>query len=276
MPDSYFSHPSANVLGVNVSAVDLKSAVHRADRWISLGSGHGYICATGVHGVMEARADSELRRILNQALINVPDGMPMTWIGRLQGFREMDRVFGPDFMMAMCRLSVERGYRNFLFGGEPGVAESLRDALQEQFPGLQLVGTYTPPFRSLTPEEEESVRAQVRASRPHILWVGLSTPKQERFMAKYVDQFQVPLMVGVGAAFDFHTGRIRDCSAWIKRAGLQWLHRLLQNPKRLWRRYLRNNPAFICHIALQILRLREYPSGVERLLDDQPRVDRVL
>jgi N-acetylglucosaminyldiphosphoundecaprenol N-acetyl-beta-D-mannosaminyltransferase len=208
---------------------------------------------------MEAQSDSEFRHILNHAFINTPDGMPMCWVGHLQGFTQIDRVYGPDFMTAMCRLSVERGYRHFLYGGQPGVAELLKKALQSKFPGLEVAGTYTPPFRSLTPQEEEEVLTQVRESKPHILWVGLSTPKQERFMAQYIDCLQVPLLVGVGAAFDYHTGRIRDCSHWIKRAGLQWLHRLLQDPRRLWKRYLRNNPAFIWNIVLQALRLRHYP-----------------
>ncbi len=273
MLDSDFSHPCANVLGVKISAVDLKSAVDLADRWISSTAGHGYVCAAGVHGVMEARADSKLRRIMNHAFINVPDGMPMTWVGRLQGLQEMDRVFGPDLMMEMCRLSVERGYRSFLYGGKPGVADLLSEALQKRFPGLQVVGTYTPPFRNLTPEEEKEVLARVRESRPHILWVGLGTPKQERFMAQYVDYLQVPLMFGVGAAFDYHTGSIRDSPAWVKRAGLQWLHRLIQEPRRLWKRYLLNNPAFLWHIAWQLLRLRQYPFGSEMPLGHAPHVE---
>jgi N-acetylglucosaminyldiphosphoundecaprenol N-acetyl-beta-D-mannosaminyltransferase len=275
MFDSNLSHPCANVLGVKISAVDLRTAVDLADRWISSAAGHGYVCATGVHGVMEARADSELRRILNHAFINAPDGMPMTWVGRLQGLQEMDRVFGPDLMMAMCRLSVERGYRNFLYGGKPGVADLLSETLQKRFPGLQAVGTYTPPFRDLTPEEEKEALAQVRESRPHIIWVGLSTPKQERFMAQYVDYLQVPLMFGVGAAFDYHTGSIRDCSPWVKQAGLQWLHRLMQDPRRLWKRYLLNNPAFLWHIVWQLLRLRQYPFGPEMPLESEPHLERL-
>jgi N-acetylglucosaminyldiphosphoundecaprenol N-acetyl-beta-D-mannosaminyltransferase len=260
MVDHDLSLPCANVLGVRVSGVDLESAVDLSDQWIRSARGHGYICATGVHGVMEARADSAVRRVLNRALMNVPDGMPMSWVGHLQGIRNMDRVFGPDLMMAMCRLSVERGYRNFLYGGKPGVAALLGEALQRKLPGLQIVGTYTPPFRNMTSDEVNGLRAKVRESRPHILWVGLSTPKQEHFMAQYVDYLQVPLMYGVGAAFDFHTGAIRDSSALVKRLGLQWLHRLIQDPGHLWKRYLRNNPAFLLHIALQLSRLRQYPS----------------
>jgi N-acetylglucosaminyldiphosphoundecaprenol N-acetyl-beta-D-mannosaminyltransferase len=255
--ESAFAHEHADVLGVKVSAINMKRAIELADRWVAAGS-PGYVCVTGVHGVMEAQSDPELRRILNQAFLNTPDGMPMSWVGCLQGFRHMDRVYGPDFMTAMCRLSVERGYRNFLYGGNPGIAELLGETLQKKFPGLQVVGTYTPPFRDLTAEEEEGFFDSVGQLQPHIVWVGLSTPKQERFMAQYVDRLQVPLLVGVGAAFDYHTGRVRECPDWAKRAGLQWLHRLMQDPRRLGRRYLRNNPAFLWHIARQLSGLRQY------------------
>jgi N-acetylglucosaminyldiphosphoundecaprenol N-acetyl-beta-D-mannosaminyltransferase len=263
MIDSALPLPCANVLGVRVSAVDLKSATDLCDQWIQSTKGPGYVCVTGVHGVMEAHGNCEVRRVLNHAWMNVPDGMPMSWVGRLQGYRNMDRVFGPDLMMAMCELSVERGYRSFLYGGKPGVAELLSKTLQKKIPGFQVVGTYTPPFRGLTEDEEGDVLARVRESRPDIIWVGLSTPKQEQFMARYVDYFQVPLMFGVGAAFDFHTGTIRDCAPWIKRTGFQWFHRLVQDPKRLWKRYVRNNPAFLWYIAMQLLRFRQYPSGLE-------------
>jgi N-acetylglucosaminyldiphosphoundecaprenol N-acetyl-beta-D-mannosaminyltransferase len=264
---SEFEHPRADVLGVRISAINLKMAVEMSDRWIPTGQS-GYFCLTGVHGVMEAQHDPQLRRILNRALINAPDGMPMTWVGRHRGFREMDRVFGPEFMTAMCRLSVERGYRSFLYGGKPGVGELLRAALLRKFRGLQVVGTYTPPFGDLAQEEEEGILAQINRAKPDILWIGLSTPRQERFMARYLDRLQVPLLVGVGAAFDYHTGHIRDCSDWIKRSGLQWLHRLLQDPKRLWKRYLKNNPAFLWHLACQLSGWRKYPCGEDPLKMD--------
>jgi len=263
--DSRFLHRRANILGVQVSALDLEGAVNLADRWLASQTEQSYICVTGVHGVMEAYADPALQQILNHALINLPDGMPMTWIGRWQGHRRMDRVFGPDFMAAMCEISVGRGYRHFLCGGEPGVAEHLGETLQRRFPGLIVAGTWTPPFRSLRAEEEGELCALLRASQPDILWLGMSTPKQERFMAQYLNRLPVPLLVGVGAAFDFHTGRIRDCSPWIKRSGLQWLHRLAQEPRRLWRRYLRSNPAFVWHIACQMAGLRQYPEPQDAL-----------
>jgi N-acetylglucosaminyldiphosphoundecaprenol N-acetyl-beta-D-mannosaminyltransferase len=273
MPNFDIAHPYADVLGVKVSAVDLERAVQLADRSIAAGR-QGYVCVTGVHGVMEAQSDSEFRSILNHAAINAPDGMPMTWVGRLQGFSGMDRVFGPDFMTAMCRLAVERGYRNFFYGGKPGVAQLLGETLQRRFPGLQVVGTYTPPFGPLTLDEEQNVCDLVRKSKPHILWVGLSTPKQEHFMARYAGRLQTPLLVGVGAAFDYHTGQIRDCSEWVKRAGLQWLHRLMQDPKRLWRRYLCNNPAFLWQIARQFAGFPRHSRDIETQARSIPRDSR--
>jgi N-acetylglucosaminyldiphosphoundecaprenol N-acetyl-beta-D-mannosaminyltransferase len=252
MSNSSSNHAHVDVLGVKVSAVNLQVALSDAEQWIASGR-PGFICVTGVHGVMEARSDATLRQFMNQAVLNVPDGMPLTWIGRLYGYSDMGRVFGPDLMLALCKTAAHRGYRVFLYGGKPGVAQELKAKLQNEARGLQVVGVYTPPFGPLDAKHEQEVLAQIHKCKPHIVWVGLSTPKQERFMAQYVERFQVPLMVGVGAAFDFHTGRIRDCPGWIKRAGLQWLHRLIQDPKRLWRRYLTNNPAFVWHITRQIV-----------------------
>jgi N-acetylglucosaminyldiphosphoundecaprenol N-acetyl-beta-D-mannosaminyltransferase len=237
MTISDFAHAHADVLGVHVSAINLPTAIDLSYQWIERGQ-PGYICLTGVHGVMEAQSDVVLRLILNRAFVNAPDGMPMTWIGRMQGFSEMDRVFGPDFMTAMCRLSVERSYRISLYGGGPGVAQLLSATLKKRFRGLQIVGTCTPPFEPLTEQQENEIVSQIEGTRPHIVWVGLSTPKQERFMAQFVDRLHAPLLVGVGAAFGYQTGQIRDCSNWVKRAGLQWLHRLMQDPKRLSKRYL--------------------------------------
>lgn len=260
---SDFAHPHADVLGIKVSAVNLDGAVALADRWVAAGK-PGYICVTCVHGIMEAQSDSALRQALNGAVVNTPDGMPMTWVGRLQGFKEMDRVFGPEFMLAVCRLSVERGYRNFLLGGKPGVAQHLSENLRSLFPGLTIAGTFTPPFSAPSPEQEREMLAAVQSARPHIVWVGLGAPKQERFMAQWFDRFQAPLMVGVGAAFDYHTGALRDSPHWVKRAGLQWLHRLIQEPRRLWRRYLRTNPAFLWHMGLQLTGLRRSSERFKR------------
>lgn len=246
-----------NVLGVGINVVDISSATAKCEELIA-SRGKGYVCVTGVHGVMEAQSNLQFRSILNRSLLTVPDGMPMVWVGRIQGHREISRVYGPDFMIELCRRSVARGFRHFLYGGKDGVAEQLAERLRQRIPGLQIVGTYTPPFRPLNAVEERDLQIQVAACKPDIFWVGLSTPKQEQFMARYSERLDTKLMVGVGAAFDVQTGRIKDAPAWIKSAGLQWLHRLSQEPRRLWKRYLINNPKFILQIALQLAGITRY------------------
>jgi N-acetylglucosaminyldiphosphoundecaprenol N-acetyl-beta-D-mannosaminyltransferase len=212
------------------------------------------VCVTGVHGVMEAQTDSKLKAILNSSLLTVPDGMPTVWVGRLAGFKNMKRVFGPDLMLELCSRSVHRGYTHFLYGGAPNVAEELKTVLISKFPGIKIVGTHTPPFRPLDDKEFAQLKRQIAELQPDLFWVGLSTPKQERFMASYIDQLDVKIMIGVGAAFDIHTGRLRDAPEWVKLSGLQWLHRLIQEPKRLWKRYLLNNPRFVWLMICQLLR----------------------
>jgi N-acetylglucosaminyldiphosphoundecaprenol N-acetyl-beta-D-mannosaminyltransferase len=228
----------------------MAEAISETDELIQQ-AGKGYICVTGVHGVMVAQDDDAFIRILNDSFLTVPDGMPTVWVGRHQGFT-MERVYGPDFMRDFCRHSVVRGYRHFLYGGGEGVAEALKSSLVRMIPGLQIAGTYTPPFRPLNSSELDDLRTVVERTRPDVMWIGLSTPKQERFMAEYLDELNVKVMVGVGAAFDVHTGRIKDAPAWVKKIGMQWLHRVAQDRKRLWKRYLRNNPRFVWKICLQL------------------------
>ena len=242
--------PRANVLGVGVHAIDMATAVRESERLVASG-GKGYVCVTGVHGVMESRSDPAMRDILNGAFLCVPDGMPMVWVGRLQGQRQMARVYGPDYMIQMCRRSLLTGYRHFFFGGAAGVAGRMRARLVERMPWLKVVGTYTPPYGPLSGEQEEELVRAVAEARPDIVWVGLSTPKQERFMAQYYERLAVKLMVGVGAAFDLHAGLRSDAPAWMKGCGLQWLHRLGQEPKRLGPRYWKHNPRFVWEICRQ-------------------------
>jgi N-acetylglucosaminyldiphosphoundecaprenol N-acetyl-beta-D-mannosaminyltransferase len=253
-----FEVPRANVLGVGVSAINMDQALGLFESWLGNGA-RGYVCVTGVHGVMEAQKDPSFRRILNRSLLTTPDGMPTVWVGKLQGFSGMGRVYGPDLMAHVCRLSCDRGYKHFLYGGGPGTAERLKDAFTTRFPGLKVVGTYTPPFRPLSAEEERGLLDHVSNVKPDIFWVGLSTPKQERFMAQYVRKIEAKIMVGVGAAFDYHIGAIKDSPTWMKKAGLQWAHRLAQEPGRLGKRYLRNNPAFLWKIGLQLAGLTRHP-----------------
>jgi N-acetylglucosaminyldiphosphoundecaprenol N-acetyl-beta-D-mannosaminyltransferase len=246
-----------NVLGVGVHAVDMQSTALLLETRIKNG-GKGYVCLTGVHGIMEAQRDRGLKSIFAEALLVAPDGMPTVWMGRLQGFSAMERVFGPDLMVDIMGRAEFRDCVHFFCGGEPGVADRLREEILRRFPWVQIVGTYSPPFRAMTATEENELEARVRLLRPDMFWVGLSTPKQERFMARYLPVLDTKLMIGVGAAFLFHTGAIQDSPKWVKDAGLQWLHRLLQEPSRLWKRYLLNNPRFIFCALLQIIGLKQY------------------
>jgi N-acetylglucosaminyldiphosphoundecaprenol N-acetyl-beta-D-mannosaminyltransferase len=249
--------PRVNVLGVGLSVLNLATARQAIAQAIS-DKRKGYVCITGVHGVMEAQDDPAFRQILNQAFLVTPDGMPMVWAGKLAGHREMDRVYGPDLMLELCEWTRTSGHTHFLYGGGEGLAELLKNRLQERFPGLRIVGTCTPPFRPLNIEEENDLIARVAALKPDFFWVGLSTPKQEKFMAAYLPRLETTMMIGFGAAFDFHAGRVKQAPRWIQRSGLEWLFRLYQEPRRLWRRYLRNNPLFVANILCQITRLKRY------------------
>ena len=248
----------ANLLGVGIDAVDMGEAVARVLDGVRDGA-RGYICVTGVHGIMEASRDPQLRAILNESFMTTPDGMPTVWVGRAQGLA-ISRVYGPDLMLAVCAAGTRAGLRHFFYGGKDGVAAALRDCLTARIPGLTVVGTYTPPFRALNAYEEEQLNAMLEAARPDIVWVGLSTPKQERFMAAYYRQLSCSLMIGVGAAFDMHTGRTRQAPSWMQRSGLEWLFRLSTEPRRLSKRYMLNNPVFLFRIASQWLQPARYPA----------------
>jgi N-acetylglucosaminyldiphosphoundecaprenol N-acetyl-beta-D-mannosaminyltransferase len=247
----------ANVLGVGVHAIDLPGTASIIERAVHEGT-KGYVCVTGVHGVMEAQRDPEFRNILNRAMLVTPDGMPTVWVGRMQGNSTMKRVFGPDLMLEVCRRSAGTGIRHFLYGGNPGIANELAECLRGRFPGITVVGTFTPPFRPLEPSEQLTLERQLEITQPDLLWVGLSTPKQEKFMAANFGRLSCKVMIGVGAAFDIHTGHVHDAPRWVKEAGLQWAHRLYQEPKRLWKRYLINNSAFLVAISLQLAGLRRH------------------
>jgi N-acetylglucosaminyldiphosphoundecaprenol N-acetyl-beta-D-mannosaminyltransferase len=250
--------PKAHVLGIAIDAINMDEAVAKIAQQLQSRS-KGYVCLCGVHGIMEAQRDRDVARAFAGASLVVPDGMPTVWVGRHQGNSEMERVTGPDLMLEILRRNEFRGYKHFFCGGKDGVAAELRDKLHAKYPWVQIVGVHTPPFGPMSSAEEKEFVATVRRLRPDIVWIGISTPKQERFMERYLPLLDTTLMFGVGAAFDFHTGRISDCAEWIKLAGLQWFHRLLQDPKHLWKRYLRNNPAFMWHIALQLTGLRSNP-----------------
>jgi len=257
MNDKLKETARANVLGVGISAINLDLAVAAIAGALERKT-KGYICVTGVHGVTEAQIDPSFRAILNHSFLTTPDGMPMVWMGRWQGFREMARVYGPDLMLRVCEYSQPLGQTHFLYGGAPGVAEELKRRLEQRFPGIRIVGTYTPPFRPLTAEEEQGLANLVAGLKPDYFWVGLSTPKQEKFIASNWQKLEAKLFFGVGAAFDFHAGRMRQAPRWMQRSGLEWLFRLVCEPRRLWKRYLKNNPLFVFRAFCQLTGIRTY------------------
>lgn len=229
----------ANLLGVEIDALNMTLAISLIAERLRSGP-KGYVCAVSVHGVLEALRNKAVADALAQAAIALPDGTPTVWVGRLQGCRPIDHVTGPAIMREICSRIEFRGYSHFFYGGQPGVAEELAAGLLRQYPWVNVVGTYTPPFRELTADEESQLISNINQLNPDIVWVGISTPRQDLFMRKLLPHLQTRLMFGVGAAFDFLTGRIRNCPPWMKRAGLHWLHRLAQDPRRLWRRNLGN------------------------------------
>jgi N-acetylglucosaminyldiphosphoundecaprenol N-acetyl-beta-D-mannosaminyltransferase len=250
------TRPAVELLGVRVSTASpeqtAKSVVALADDGSGPRLPH-YVCATSVHGLIEASEDSDFKRILNEATIVTPDGMPLVWLGRLMGSRAMQRVYGPDLTLRVCQLSAERDISHFFYGGAPGVAQTLGTRLAARFPGLKVAGAYSPPFRDLTRAELRDAVSRINDSGAHVVWVGLSTPKQERWIAAVRPMLRARVMLSVGAAFDFHTGRVPQAPDWIGRAGLEWLYRLTWEPRRLWRRYAYNNPRYVYLAIRQLL-----------------------
>ncbi len=246
-----------NLLGVGISAVNMGLALKTVEEWIARHE-HTYVCVTPAHALMECYRQPDLRVIFNRSGMTTPDGMSVVWLLRLYGRREVGRVYGPDLMHSVCRLSQEKGWRHYLYGGEPGVPELLKSSLRDLYPGLKIAGTYSPPFRPLTEEEDRQVIQRINAADPDIIWVGISTPKQEYWMSQHLGRLNAPVMVGVGAAFDFLSGRKPQAPRWMQRSGLEWLFRLGSEPNRLWRRYIQY-PLFAGLVLAQFLGLMKFP-----------------
>ena len=244
--------PSFRVLNVRVDAVQIPDAIQVLESWIRDRGPVRYVAVTGMHGVSEARENPDFRRVLDSADLVVADGMPLVWLGRWQGHASMKRrVYGPELMETFCRETGSK-YRHFFYGGAPGVADELARVEQERY-GIQIAGTYSPPFLPLTDNEEREVQSIVDAAAPDVLWVGLSTPKQEQWMHSHRDTLRVPVMLGVGAAFDLNTGRLTQAPAWMREGGLEWLFRLCAEPRRLWSRYIVNGSKFVWAVCLEHL-----------------------
>jgi N-acetylglucosaminyldiphosphoundecaprenol N-acetyl-beta-D-mannosaminyltransferase len=242
---------TVGVLGVNVSAINIDECIETIDVWIRTRS-RQYVCVTGVHGLIECRSDAELRGIHNSAGLVTADGMPLVWMSHWLGHPRTQRVYGPDLMRKISALSPQRGYRHYYYGGGCGIADLLRRSAEKVAPGIQVVGTHTPPFRALTADEDEAVIAKINAAKPDIVWVGLSTPKQERWMASHRSRLEAPVLIGVGAAFDFLAGVKPQAPAWMQRNGLEWLFRLGTEPRRLGRRYITIIPKFMALAVLEL------------------------
>ena len=247
---------SFKVLGVRVDAVEIPEVIALMTGWVEERGTRKYVAVTGMHGVMEAHQNQKFFSILNQASLVVADGMPLVWIGRRYGFNLQRRVYGPELLETFCRTSGDR-YCHFFYGGAPGVAEKLGGVLHERF-DIRVGGAFSPPFRALNAGEIRRLQELVSDVRPDVLWVGLSTPKQETWMAEYRDLLDVPVMVGVGAAFDFLTGRTSQAPRWMREHGLEWSFRLATEPRRLWRRYLIGGSRFMWHVALEMTRIKKY------------------
>lgn len=246
-------HPVVDVLGVGISALDVPGAVAEIGRWIDR-QDRTYVTVTGVHGVMESLRDPTLRDIHNQAGMCTADGMPMVWSCRYAGVKSAQRVYGPDLIVATAEAGVQHGWSHFFYGGQPGVADQLADTLVARHPGLRVAGTHSPPMREHVVLEDTDVIQAINESGADVVWVALSTPKQERWMHLHRDSLKTPVLIGVGAAFDLVTGRVSQAPRWIQRSGLEWLYRAGREPRRLVRRYARNNPAFVA----AVLRHRPY------------------
>jgi N-acetylglucosaminyldiphosphoundecaprenol N-acetyl-beta-D-mannosaminyltransferase len=250
------------VLGVPVDAVQIPEVIGKMEQWISRRDSGRYIAVTNTHVVVEAERDRSYKQTLVCADLVVPDGMPLVWIGRRNGFDMPQRVYGPDLFEAFCRETHEKGYTHFFYGGAPGTPEEVARVLKGRYPGLRVVGTYSPPFRPMTREEDAQTVAMINRAAPDVLWVGLGCPKQERWMHEHQSRLAVPVMLGVGAAFDFLSGRTPQAPRWIRDHGLEWLYRLCKEPRRLWRRYLVSNSSFIYYCCLESVGLKRFSSGV--------------
>lgn len=247
-----------NILGVGVSAVSMPTVLQTIESWINQHESR-YICVSPVHSIMESQRDESLRRIHNVADLVTPDGMPLVWLSRLMGFREVERVCGSDLMLSVCSHFIPQGYRHFFYGATPAVLRQLQDCLLLRFPNLQVAGTYAPPFRSLTAAEDQAVVDYINSSKPDIVWVGLGAPKQERWMADHVGRLDASVLIGVGAAFDFQAGAKKRAPRWMQQCGLEWFFRLMMEPRRLWHRYLVNNPWFVWLLLRQALGRKTIP-----------------
>jgi N-acetylglucosaminyldiphosphoundecaprenol N-acetyl-beta-D-mannosaminyltransferase len=244
------------ILGTPIAMTDYEGAMDVMDEMIARRE-RGYVIAAAVHAVMVGRDDPEMRTALLGSTLTVPDGMPVVWAANWLGENLPDRVYGPELMRRYNNRCAEKGHRVWLYGGrDQGSLVQLALSMRRKHPGIRVVGGYSPPFRPLTEEEEDEIVERINEAEPDVLWVGIGVPKQEKWMARMRDRLEVPVMCGVGAAFDFHAGRVSQAPDWMQERGLEWTYRIAQEPRRLLPRYLYYNPRFLAAIGRQLLRER--------------------
>lgn len=240
------------ILGVKISAIDMGDACSLIEEAI-LKRQKIYICVCPVSTIMECKRDEKVLMSVNSADLVTPDGMPMVWIGKINGHKNIRRVYGPELMQSICGISEKNGYRNYLYGSSPDVLGKLRERLNKKYPNLIISGIFSPPFRQLSKDEDDKVTEGINNSNSDIIWVGLGSPKQDLWMYGHRDRINAPVMVGVGAAFDFLAGTKLQAPRWMRESGLEWFFRLITEPKRLWRRYLVDNTLFLCYLGGELV-----------------------
>jgi N-acetylglucosaminyldiphosphoundecaprenol N-acetyl-beta-D-mannosaminyltransferase len=246
--------PARRILDMRVDATSYADAADRISSWGRSGDSR-YVCVATVNNVIQAQDDAEFRRIMNAADLVTPDGVPLVWGLRLLGISSPSRVYGPDLTPILCGRAAEQGIPVGFYGGTPAVLDDLITNLRNRFPSLEIAYSSSPPFRELSPLEERRAVDEINGSGARILFVGVGTPKQERWMARHRGDLHA-VMIGVGAAFDFLSGAKRQAPSWMQRLGLEWLFRLVHEPRRLWKRYLYGNPRFLALFAAQLARER--------------------
>ena len=256
--------PEVDVLGIPLGLIDYEQTLDWIDAKVAAGTA-GYVCVCNVHTVTSAAEDPELRRALLESSLNVPDGQPLVWALNALGHGLDDRVYGPELMARACARSAQTGQRLYLYGGRnQGALVQLALNLRTRYPGVKIVGGYSPPHRPLTGEERAAVISEINHSRADVVWVGIGVPKQEKWMAQMRSELEAPILIGVGAAFDFHAGLVPQAPPWMQDIGLEWAYRLAQEPRRLWRRYTRYNPRFVHAFGRQLLEHRRELRRSER------------
>lgn len=235
--------PVCNILGVDIAAVNMEWTLSYLEKYIKQLSGD-YLCVSNVHTTVTSYEELEYRAIQNGGIMALPDGGPLSSVGRKRGHKKMGRVTGPDLMGEIFDISTKKGYRHYFYGSTKETLEKMNNRLNENYPNIEIVGMYSPPFRSITEEEDEIIVKRINDANPDFIWVGLGAPKQEKWLAMHQGKVR-GLMLGVGAGFDYHADNIKRAPEWMQRNNLEWLYRLMQDPKRLLNRYLITNTKFL-------------------------------